>query len=224
MSRLDSLIDACEIHQFGFSKWFSMEPVLEETSLEGASTISAFILGNHVVQTAVASLGQPIDVAVMGWMDQCHLEIPYTFDGVSGIREAAVKLDSLELDQPGDSALLITRDWHEFLLVGVSIDGDCISVERLRRQTMPTASYRLIHPAESVFVGHWTLDESRHVADATCRRIDFLVGTYLLPLGPSPEGGGMLFRDPTDLRLWELTYPNSGLEGDGPPMLRCVSE
>ncbi len=30
----------------------------------------------------------------------------------------------------------------------------------------------------------------------------------------------MLYRDPADNRLWELSYPNSALHGGGPPMLR----
>lgn len=222
MNRLKALIDECQIEQFGFSKWFASEAVLKETKLEDATPISAWILDNYFVQTAVARLDQPLDIAVLGWMDEVVLEVPFTFEGVRGLRDAAIQLDSLEMDQPGDSALLVTHDWLEFLLVYVSIDNE-ISVDRLRRQPIPTASFRLIHPAESELVGHWTLEDSGHVVDATCRRIEFLLGSYLVQLGRSPEGGATLFRDPTDLRLWELTYPNGNLPGGGPPLLRCVS-
>lgn len=207
MHRLESLIDECQIHQFHFSKWFDTESVVEATSLENARFISAWILDSPALQTAVAALGHPFDVAVLGWMDQAVLEIPYRFDGVTDLKDAAIKLDSLDLDQSGDSALLVTHDWQEFLLVYVEIDDNCISVDRLRRQTIPTAGYRLIHPAESELVG---------------RRAAFLVGAYLVPVGQSSEGGATLFRDPTDLRLWELTYPNGASHGEGPPMLRCV--
>ncbi|MBW2453417.1 MAG: hypothetical protein JRI68_02850, partial [Deltaproteobacteria bacterium] len=33
-----------------------------------------------------------------------------------------------------------------------------------------------------------------------------------------------LFRDPSDGRLWERTYPEGHLQGGGPPMLSTVTE
>ncbi|PSQ82866.1 MAG: hypothetical protein BRD44_06480 [Bacteroidetes bacterium QS_7_67_15] len=43
-------------------------------------------------------------------------------------------------------------------------------------------------------------------------------------LGASDGGWSILYRDPADERLWELTYPQGHLHGGGPPLLRVVSE
>ena len=37
-----------------------------------------------------------------------------------------------------------------------------------------------------------------------------------------PARWSVLFRDPGDGRLWELTYPESGSQGGGPPRLTCI--
>ena len=54
-------------------------------------------------------------------------------------------------------------------------------------------------------------------------RINELTQTYLTWVSVSENGWEKLYRDPVDLRLWELTYPQSEMRGGGPPMLRLLS-
>lgn len=223
MNRIESLIFEYGIDRDGFSKWFTFEPVVEETPLGDGVSVSGFITREPIVQSAIAALGEPLDIAVLGWMDQAVLMVPFTYEGaVSNLREAALRLERLELEQGGDSALLVTRDWVDLLLVSVPEGRTSISMERLRRQTIPTPPYRLIHPDETELVGHWIFEGTHCVADKTCKRIEFLVGHYLVEVARSPEELTTLFRDPMDQRLWELAYPQSALHGGGPPALRCV--
>ena len=44
-----------------------------------------------------------------------------------------------------------------------------------------------------------------------------------MKLGGDASGWDVLFRDPTDGRLWELIYPQSEPHGGGPPQLRCLT-
>ena len=76
--------------------------------------------------------------------------------------------------------------------------------------------------AETLLVGTWDVPEGRVVPDHTCVRIDVLVRTHFEELGRDASGWDVLFRDPDDGRLWELTYPQSELHGGGPPQLRCL--
>ncbi len=81
----------------------------------------------------------------------------------------------------------------------------------------------MIDSQESSLIGRWLSDGSRVVADETCHRIDRLVADHLVLIGHSPDGWSTLFRDPSDGRLWERTYPDSHSHGAGPPSLCCVS-
>jgi hypothetical protein len=54
-------------------------------------------------------------------------------------------------------------------------------------------------------------------------RIHELVRSHLSKLGCDASGWETLYVDPVDGRLWELTYPQSGLHGGGPPELRCLT-
>jgi hypothetical protein len=60
------------------------------------------------------------------------------------------------------------------------------------------------------------------VADPVSRRIDELVADELVKCGSADSGWSTLYRDPSDGRYWELTYPNSGWHGGGPPALTCI--
>jgi hypothetical protein len=79
-----------------------------------------------------------------------------------------------------------------------------------------------IDPAETLLRGNWLLREGRVVADETCHRIDRLVHSHLEVLKKGADGWEVLLRDPDDGRLWELTFPDSGFHGGGPPLLRCL--
>jgi hypothetical protein len=80
-----------------------------------------------------------------------------------------------------------------------------------------------IQPTETQLTGKWPSRDGRAVADETCERINELVRSHLQKLGHDASGWEVLYRDPDDGRLWELTYPQSGLQGGGPPQLRCLT-
>lgn len=80
-----------------------------------------------------------------------------------------------------------------------------------------------IKPSETVLTGQWILQGGRPVADDVCERILALTGSHLVKVGRDASGWNALYRDPNDGRYWELTYPQSELQGGGPPQLRCLT-
>jgi len=80
----------------------------------------------------------------------------------------------------------------------------------------------MIEPNETKITGKWLMSQDRTVADETCQRISDLTQRHLVELGRDPSGWDVLYRDPNDGRFWELTYPQSELQGGGPPQLRCL--
>ena len=79
-----------------------------------------------------------------------------------------------------------------------------------------------IQPTEIQLTGKWFLHDEHVVTDETCERITALVHLHLKKLGHDASGWDVLYRDPDDGRLWELTYPQSELHSGGPPQLRCL--
>jgi hypothetical protein len=53
-------------------------------------------------------------------------------------------------------------------------------------------------------------------------RIDQLIAHELVEVSRLPSGWAVLYRDPQDARLWELTYPQGELHGGGPPRLTSI--
>lgn len=80
-----------------------------------------------------------------------------------------------------------------------------------------------IQPTETQLIGKWHSRDGRAVADETCERINELVRSHLKKLGHDASGWEVLYRDPSDSRLWELAYPQAELHGGGPPRLRCLT-
>jgi hypothetical protein len=80
-----------------------------------------------------------------------------------------------------------------------------------------------IEPTETQITGKWLSRDARTIADEACERIDELVRSHLRQLGGDASGWDVLYRDPGDGRLWELTYPQSEMHGGGPPQLRCLA-
>jgi hypothetical protein len=77
-------------------------------------------------------------------------------------------------------------------------------------------------PDERDLRGKWELRGQQALGDATSRRIKWLINTQLVELGADPTGWDVLYRDPGDGRLWELTYPQSDSHGGGPPRLTNI--
>ena len=81
----------------------------------------------------------------------------------------------------------------------------------------------MLLPGETALVGQWLSQGASVAGDATCRRIESLIGEYLVSVARSLDGWCVLYRDPADGRLWEHTYPQGHLHGGGPPALHCIS-
>jgi immunity protein 27 of polymorphic toxin system len=81
----------------------------------------------------------------------------------------------------------------------------------------------MLKPDETALIGHWLVQGVTVVADETCRRIETLLSGQLVEMGHTRDGWSTLFRDPIDGRLWERTYPQSHMQGGGPPALHWVA-
>jgi len=77
-----------------------------------------------------------------------------------------------------------------------------------------------LRPDESELFG-LTADGERDIATQT--RIESLTRDQLVQLADTDGGWSVLYRDPQDERLWELTYPQSEMHGGGPARLAVVS-
>lgn len=80
-----------------------------------------------------------------------------------------------------------------------------------------------IQPTETQLTGKWIWHEGHVIADQTCERIDELIRSHFRQLGRDASGWKVLYRDPDDERLWELTYSQSERHGGGPAQLRSLS-
>jgi Immunity protein 27 len=81
---------------------------------------------------------------------------------------------------------------------------------------------KLLLPNETELTGRWQPVAGKMTADDTCSRIQELTNHQLTKIATDPSGWRVLYRDPQDSRLWELSYPQSELQGGGPPRLTCI--
>ena len=61
------------------------------------------------------------------------------------------------------------------------------------------------------------------IPDQIAERINWLTKHYLVKVTTDESGWNTLYKDPEDGRYWELTFPDSELQGGGPPSLTTVS-
>jgi hypothetical protein len=59
--------------------------------------------------------------------------------------------------------------------------------------------------------------------DDVDRRILWLIRHRLIKRAIAEGGWDQLYRDPSDGRFWELTFPQGSLHGGGPRRLSCLS-
>jgi hypothetical protein len=72
--------------------------------------------------------------------------------------------------------------------------------------------------------GNWVVQPDRSVVgDTTEERIEWLTTQKLERIANDSSGWEILYRDPRDGRLWELTYPRGEMHGGGPRRLRIIS-
>ena len=80
-----------------------------------------------------------------------------------------------------------------------------------------------LEPNETSIIGNWLLVDGKMLADENCKRIDWLVKNCLTKISIINDGWDTIYQDPNDSRYWKLTYPQSEMQGGGPPMLECTS-
>jgi hypothetical protein len=80
-----------------------------------------------------------------------------------------------------------------------------------------------LQPTESDLTGQWILVEGKMIKDRVSERIDELVKKHLIKVKADTSGWNILYQDPSDSRYWELTYPNSEMQGGGPPRLSVIA-
>jgi hypothetical protein len=81
-----------------------------------------------------------------------------------------------------------------------------------------------LKPSEVKLTGQLRMEDGHLVNDPLSDRIRELARDYLQLIGRDESGWDTLYRDPLDGRLWELIYPESGLQGGGPPELRHLTD
>jgi len=79
-------------------------------------------------------------------------------------------------------------------------------------------------PEEVDLCGNWVVQPDRSVVgDTTEERIEWLTTQKLERIANDSSGWEILYRDPLDGRLWELTYLRGEMHGGGPRRLRIIS-
>jgi Immunity protein 27 len=85
----------------------------------------------------------------------------------------------------------------------------------------PDAEEIRLKPEQTVLQGFWLDLGSSVVPDARWDRITRLTGEFLQLLATG-DGGELLYRDPADGRLWELTAVAPEMSAS-PPLLQVIS-
>ena len=82
----------------------------------------------------------------------------------------------------------------------------------------------MIESNETKLTGKWIFTDGIVKEDDISKRIKDLVVNYLLEIATDESGWYKLYKDPNDHRYWELSYPQSDLQGGGPPLLTNLSK
>lgn len=77
---------------------------------------------------------------------------------------------------------------------------------------------------ENELVGQWIFENGKVINDPVADRIGWLIKNKLKKIGVASGGWEALFIDPGSGRLWERSFPNSGLHGGGPPSLTSITK
>lgn len=82
---------------------------------------------------------------------------------------------------------------------------------------------KTLQPHETDLLGNWDVPGAEVETDKMCKRIEWLAAEKLVEISTDASGWDVLYKDPTDGRYWELTYPQSHMHGGGPPRLTHLS-
>jgi immunity protein 27 of polymorphic toxin system len=81
-----------------------------------------------------------------------------------------------------------------------------------------------LKPNETDLLGKFLIVDGTVIGDTTTERIEVLVKELLGKIAVDATGWETLYRDPSDGRYWELTYPQGEMHGGGPPRLTYLSD
>jgi hypothetical protein len=81
-----------------------------------------------------------------------------------------------------------------------------------------------LQPHETELISSWVMKDGLVVEDEVCIRIRALIESELLRIANSKDGWEVLYKDSSDGRYWELTYPRGEMQGGGPIALIVASE
>jgi hypothetical protein len=73
-------------------------------------------------------------------------------------------------------------------------------------------------------IGKWIYENGSVRKDEVSEQIEWLIYHQLKRIATDKSGWDVLYVDPFDNRLWELIYPESEMQGGGPPSLICISK
>lgn len=77
--------------------------------------------------------------------------------------------------------------------------------------------------SEISLVGSWIGEGTSITQDSVCERIQWLTDKYFEQMIVDGDNWSALYKNPDDGSYWELTYPQSHMQGGGPPTLKRVS-
>lgn len=67
-------------------------------------------------------------------------------------------------------------------------------------------------------IGNWKFENGKVIADSNCKIIEEIIKQELTKIETSKDGWAIKYKA-TDGTIWELSYPQSHLQGGGPPKL-----
>ncbi len=80
-------------------------------------------------------------------------------------------------------------------------------------------------PIEKIeLAGKWLFENGKVIGDDTEQRIWDLVENRFARLADRDGGWVILYQDPVDRSLWELSFPQGELQGGGPARLLKLTE
>ncbi len=72
-------------------------------------------------------------------------------------------------------------------------------------------------------IGKWVYENGSIQKDEVSKQIEWLINNHLKRIAADKSGWDVLYIDPNDNSLWELTFPESEMQGGGAPSLICIS-
>jgi hypothetical protein len=77
---------------------------------------------------------------------------------------------------------------------------------------------------QNKLMGKWIYQNDTIQKDIITQQIEWLISNHLKKIAIDKMGWEVLYIDPDDNRFWELTYPQSEMQGGGPPALINISK